>query len=60
MQTDKLLSPNAVAELTSLHRTSIYRKVQAGDFPSPVRLSPRRIGFRETEVRAWIAKLGAA
>jgi prophage regulatory protein len=60
MMNDKLLSPNAVAALTSLHRTSIYRKVQAGEFPAPVRLSTRRIGFREAEVQAWIAKLEAA
>jgi prophage regulatory protein len=58
--TSKLLSPNAVAELTSLHRTSIYRKVRAGEFPTPVRISTRRIGFRESDVRAWIDALGAA
>ena len=57
---DRLLSPGSVAELTSLHRTSIYRKVRAGQFPKPVRISERRIGFRESEVRDWINRLVAA
>lgn len=56
MDQERFLSPNKVAELTSLHRASIYRKVAAGDFPAPIRVSERRIAFKETEVRAWMAE----
>jgi prophage regulatory protein len=55
MDQDRFLSPNRVAELTSLHRASIYRKVAAGEFPAPIRVSERRIAFKESEVRAWMA-----
>jgi prophage regulatory protein len=51
---DRFLSPNDVAELTSLHRASIYRKVAAGQFPAPIRISERRIAFKESEVRGWM------
>lgn len=60
MEQERFLSPNKVAELTSLHRTSIYRKVAAGLFPAPVRISTRRIAFKETEVRAWMDGLEKA
>lgn len=60
MTNERFLSPNKVAELTSLHRTSIYRKVAAKQFPAPVRLGLRRIAFRESEVRAWMAERVAA
>lgn len=56
MNEDRFLSPNKVAELTTLHRATIYRKVAGGDFPKPVRVSERRIAFRETDVRAWMAE----
>lgn len=56
MDQERFLSPNKVAELTSLHRASIYRKVAAGDFHAPIRVSERRIAFKETEVRAWMAE----
>lgn len=55
MNQERFLSPNRVAELTSLHRASIYRKVATGDFPAPIRVSERRIAFKESEVRAWMA-----
>lgn len=55
MTQDRFLAPKLVAELTSLHRTTIYRKVEAGEFPAPVKLGERRIAFKESEVRAWMA-----
>lgn len=54
MTQDRFLAPKRVAEMTSLHRTTIYRKVERGEFPAPVRLGERRIAFKESEVRAWM------
>lgn len=51
---DRFLSPNKVAELTTLHRATLYRKVAAKEFPAPVRVSERRVAFKESEVRAWM------
>lgn len=60
MDQERFISPNMVADLTSLHRASIYRKVAEGQFPRPIRISDRRIAFKESEVRAWMEAREAA
>lgn len=51
---DKILRRPAVQSLTGLSRTGIWRYVQAGSFPAPIQLGPRAIGWRASEVQAWI------
>lgn len=36
------------------HRATIDRMIARGEFVQPVVLSPRRVGFIEHEVDAWI------
>jgi predicted DNA-binding transcriptional regulator AlpA len=38
-------------------RNHLRAKCEAGEFPAPVILSPRRIAWREADVDAWIANL---
>ena len=52
---EKVLSISAVRAATSLGRTSIYDGVAAGTFPKPIKLTARRVGWRESSVDAWIA-----
>jgi predicted DNA-binding transcriptional regulator AlpA len=54
---DRILTCRQVRQLTSLSRATIYRAQQAGRFPTPVRLIPSgsRVGWKEAEVRAWLA-----
>lgn len=40
---------------TSLSRTSVWRGVREGWFPSPVTVSPGRIAWFEDEVSSWLA-----
>lgn len=40
---------------TSLSRTSVWRGVRQGWFPSPVSVSPGRIAWFEQEVTTWLA-----
>jgi prophage regulatory protein len=40
---------------TTLSRTEIYRRIELGVFPKPIKLGPKRIAFVESEVDAWIA-----
>ena len=53
----RILTIKQVQALNSLSRASIYRAMSAGTFPRPIRLSPggRRVGWRETDVRDWLA-----
>jgi prophage regulatory protein len=45
-----------VMRLTGLGRSTIYRLLAAGQFPPPVRLSVRAVGWRRTDVDHWTAE----
>lgn len=58
----KLLRLPAVEDRVGAKRSSIYAWCKAGTFPTPVRLSARAVGWRESEIEQWIAdrsKVGA-
>jgi predicted DNA-binding transcriptional regulator AlpA len=41
----------------SYGRDHLRYKCKAGEFPSPVQISPKRIAWREDDVDQWIASL---
>jgi prophage regulatory protein len=45
----------AVKTRTGLSRSTIYLRVAAGNFPKPISLGARAVGWVETEVEAWLA-----
>lgn len=53
----RLLSPKAVCERTSLSRSSLDRLVAEGKFPTPVRITERRLAYRAAEVDAWLVEV---
>ena len=40
---------------TGLPRSSLYAQVKRGDFPRPIKLGARAVGWRVEDVDAWIA-----
>lgn len=52
--TDKFMRLPAVIEHTGLSRRTIYRKMEAGEFPQSVRLGPQAVAWRESEVARWM------
>jgi prophage regulatory protein len=50
----RLLKPAVVEDRTTLDRITIWRKVRDGSFPQPIKISERRIAWREADVEAWI------
>lgn len=52
---DSLIRLPEVRRRTGLSTASIYRKMDAGRFPSKVRLSVNIIAWYESDVTAWIA-----
>jgi prophage regulatory protein len=50
-----LLRLPEVCRRTGCRRSSIYRGVQAGTFPAPIKLGERASAWAEHEVAAWIA-----
>jgi prophage regulatory protein len=54
----RILSPRDVSRRTSLSRTTLWRMSNCAGpdrFPAPITLSANRIGWRQSEVDAWIA-----
>jgi|APLak6261667961_1056064.scaffolds.fasta_scaffold23026_2 prophage regulatory protein len=43
-----------VIEKVKLSRSSIYSLTKAGAFPAPLRLSERRIAWRQEDVENWL------
>ncbi|AUW57089.1 DNA-binding protein [Sphingobium sp. SCG-1] len=52
---ESILRRPAVEGMTSLSRSSIYALMDRGEFPRPVRISKRAVGWYASEVRNWIA-----
>jgi len=49
----KFYRVNDLVPLTGLSRSTIYRLVDKGDFPKPIKLSARIIGWEEEAVLRW-------
>ncbi|MFZ4580085.1 MAG: helix-turn-helix transcriptional regulator [Myxococcota bacterium] len=49
-----ILRRRDVCQVTGLSYSSIWRLELAGRFPSRIRLSPNSVGWRATEVDAWV------
>jgi prophage regulatory protein len=47
------LRRQAVEARTGLSRSSIYDRIAAGEFPKPVPLGGRSVGWVEAEIREW-------
>ncbi len=54
MADDAILRQPEVSGLTQLSRTTLYHATKRGEFPSPVKLGKRAVGWRRSDVLAWI------
>ena len=54
---DRLLKRPEVETITGLSRASIYARMDRGEFPRPMRLGPRSVAWRDSDVQEWIAGL---
>jgi prophage regulatory protein len=52
---EALLRLPQVESLVGLKRSSIYRRIAAGDFPKPISLGGRAVAFPASQVQQWIA-----
>lgn len=50
-----ILRRNQVEVRTGLPRSSLYDRIKRGDFPAPIPLGARSVGWLEHEVDAWLA-----
>lgn len=51
---DRIVRIATVLKLTRLSRSTLYRKVQRGEFPKQIKLSEHRAGWRLSSVSLWM------
>jgi prophage regulatory protein len=51
---ERLILEDEVLTRVPFHRSTIYRKVQAGTFPAPIRIAANRNAWRLSAILAWI------
>ena len=54
MQLMRLMRLREVLAITGLSKSTIYALIAGGQFPRPVRIGRRAVGWRASEVQAWV------
>lgn len=54
MQPTQIIRRHGVVQVTSLSLATIYRLMNRGEFPRSVRLSANAVGWRASDVYAWV------
>lgn len=57
---DRLLRLEEVLHLTGLGRNTVYKRMRDGTFPKQVRLGPKSVAWRTSDIARWIDSLPAA
>ena len=57
---DRLLRRRDVERITGMSRASIYRLMQDGDFPRPVKIGSTAVRWKQSDIVAWIESLPVA
>lgn len=55
---DRILRIKTVVDRVGLSRATIYRRMGKGEFPEQADLGGISVGWRESEINAWIASRG--
>lgn len=50
----KILRMPEVKETTGLGRSTIYKKISEKEFPEPISLSAKAVGWLESDIQKWI------
>lgn len=53
-QIDRIMRRNEVENLCGIARSTIYSWIARGEFPQPVRLGTRNVGWRESDIAEWL------
>ncbi len=52
--THRILRRPEVEKLTGIPRSTLYAKIAVGDFPAPIKIGQRAVGWLEIEVHKWL------
>jgi len=51
---NRILRRSQVEERIGLSRSSIYQMISDGEFPLPIKLGKRAVGWSEIEINDWL------
>ena len=54
-ESERIMRLTEVMRATGLSKSTIYLLISRGSLPRPVRIGRRAVGWRASEVRAWLA-----
>lgn len=57
---DRIFKQPAVLGITSMSASALRCAVLRGEFPTPVKIGPRAVGWRESDIKRWLANLEPA
>ena len=57
-QNRPFLTTKEISKLIGISVSTINRLIKKGEFPSKIKLSPRRIVFMKNQIEEWIEKKG--
>ncbi len=52
----KILRLPALKELTGLSRSTLYLRISKNEFPAPISLGGRAVGWLEEDIENWLAE----
>lgn len=50
----RLLRPSDILDLLSISKSTLWRWVQDGIFPEPIRLTSKTVGWTESTINEWL------
>ena len=50
----RIMRPAEVANTLGVHRCTLWRWIKRGNFPAPLQLGRNAVGFRQSDVAAWL------
>ena len=54
MATETLIGRQEVERMVGLSRSTIYDAMRRGEFPLPLKVGPKAVGWRSSEIEAWV------
>jgi prophage regulatory protein len=59
-ESDPIYRRRQVESIVGIKRSAIYDNIRRGDFPAPIQISARAVGWRKSAIDAFLASRPAA
>ena len=51
---DRIVGKSEVLSIAGFSASTLWREIQRKRFPKPIQISPGRVGWAESQIRAWL------